>query len=138
MVMNLLFVCAGNSVRSQIAEGWARHLADAEKVMVSSAGIQACGVIPSAIRTMREVGIDISGHGTRTLSDPLLQWADYIITMADSIRPFAQFFPKSATHIHWSIRNPDAMPPSVERDIAYARVRDDIKRRVEKLLVDIA
>ncbi|MEZ5360386.1 MAG: arsenate reductase ArsC [Candidatus Zixiibacteriota bacterium] len=135
--MNLLFICAGNAVRSQMAEGWARALADGRHE-VTSAGIDAGGVHPRAVETMRQAGIDISQHGTRRISDDLFHWADYIITLADSVKPYSVYFPESAAHLHWSIPNPDAMyAPGLSVDDAYAEVRDDIKRRIEKLLTSL-
>lgn len=135
--MNLLFICAGNAVRSQMAEGWARELCDGRH-NVTSAGIEVGGVHPRAVESMRLVGIDISQHDSRRISDELFHWADYIITLADSIKPYSVYFPDDTPHLHWSIPNPDAMyAPDVSIDDAYAQVRDDLKRRIENLVREL-
>ena len=137
MPIKILFICAGNSVRSQMAEGWGRHLAD-NSMQFASAGIQALGVHPMAIDTMKQAGIDISGHTSRPLSDEILRWPNYIITLSESVRPYSTFFPPSAKYDHWSILNPDTLfPGGINRDEAYADIRDKIRHYVERLLQDI-
>jgi arsenate reductase len=134
---NLLFVCAGNSVRSQMAEGWARRLGDG-LVDARSAGLQPAPVHPLAVAVMKEVGIDISGHRNRRLDERLLEWADYVITLSDMVKSYSIYFPKDINYDHWSIPNPDSLVnDEISHDDAYARVRDDIKLRVEKLLANI-
>lgn len=131
---NLLFICAGNSVRSQMAEGWARQLS-CGKIKVNSAGIHPCGVNPLAVGVMRQAGVDISGHSCRKLDQNLLNWANAIITLCDSVQPYAALFPPAALHLHWSIRNPDALVTlAVSREEAYIRIRDEIKSLVESFL----
>ena len=134
--MNILFICAGNSVRSQMAEGWAKHLAE-DSTGIASAGIQALGVHPLAIATMKEAGIDISGQESRPLSDEILRWPDYIITLSESVKPYSAFFPSSAKYDHWSIPNPDTLFPGITREEAYADIRDKIKYYVQRLLKNI-
>jgi len=132
--MNLLFVCASNSVRSQIAEGWARHLGD-DTIHVRSAGMQPFGVHPMAVYTMKQVGIDISRHRSRRLDDRQMKWADCIITLSETVKPYSAFFPEGITYDHWSIPNPDTLvSDDVSQEQAYAMIRDEIKRRVERLL----
>ncbi|MCP4569444.1 MAG: arsenate reductase ArsC [FCB group bacterium] len=134
--MKILFICAGNSVRSQMAEGWGRQLAD-NSIHFASAGIQALGVHPLAIDTMLAVGIDISGHKSQPLSDEILSWADYIITLSESVKPYSTFFPSSAKYDHWSIPNPDTLFPNITREEAYADIRDKIRHLVERLIQNI-
>ena len=134
--MNVLFICAGNAVRSQMAEGWARHLANGS-IRIASAGIQALGVHPMAIEIMSHAGIDISGHKSQPLSDDILNWADHIITLSESVKPYSSFFPEKAVYDHWSIPNPDALFPGISRDEAYTEIRDRIKYNVERLLKNI-
>ncbi|MFH1699078.1 MAG: arsenate reductase ArsC [Candidatus Zixiibacteriota bacterium] len=134
--VNVLFVCAGNSVRSQMAEGWGKHLCNG-KIYFTSAGISPSGVHPLAVETMRSVGIDISHHDSRGLDENILNRANYIITLADSIKRYSAYFPDSATHIHWSIPNPDAMcGKDLTREQAYDTVRDLIKGKIDDLLRD--
>ena len=71
--MHVLFLCTGNSCRSQIAEGWARYLSDGQ-IEVQSAGIEAHGKNPRAIAVMQEAGIDISGQESTKLTDDMLNW----------------------------------------------------------------
>ncbi|MCK5125899.1 MAG: arsenate reductase ArsC [candidate division Zixibacteria bacterium] len=135
--MNILFICAGNSVRSQMAEGWARELCD-EQHEVTSAGLQAGGVHPLAVESMRLVGIDISQHNSRRISDKLFNWADFIITVADRVEPYSVYFPETIKHIHWPIPNPDAMyAPNLQIEEAYAIIREDLRERVEQFLQSI-
>lgn len=132
--MNLLFVCASNSVRSQMAEGWARHLGD-ESISVRSAGMQPFKVHPMAIHIMKQVGIDISRHQSRRLDDRLLEWADYIVTLSETVKPYSAFFPPDVKYDHWTIPNPDTLvSEDISQEHAYAMIRDQIKLRVERLL----
>lgn len=121
-------------MRSQMAEGWGRDLCH-EKLSFSSAGISPSGVHPLAVETMKKVGIDISHHDSRGLDENILNWADYIITMADSIQRYSTYFPDSVTHIHWSIPNPDAMcGKDLSRKKAYEIVRELIKKKIDDFL----
>jgi len=133
--MKILFICAGNSIRSQIAEGWARHLGG-DKIEVASAGISAGGVHPQAIAIMKDAGLDISGHKTRPVSDYLLDWADLIITVCDEVRPYCIIFPKDKKHLHWSIPDPFAMT-QISEDKAFGKVRDMLQSKVRNLLDDL-
>lgn len=131
---NLLFVCSGNSIRSQIAEGFAREIAEGQHD-IKSAGIHAIGIHPAAVATMKEVGIDISDQECTLLSKTLLQWADCIVTLCNNAKEKCPHIPKGVRFIHWDILNPDAgVVPPEERRLLYARVRDDIKTRVAELL----
>jgi arsenate reductase len=132
--MNLLFVCASNSVRSQMAEGWARHLGD-ESINVRSAGMQPFKVHPMAIHIMKQVGIDISHHQSRRLDDRLLKWADYVVTLSETVKPYSTYFPPDVKYDHWTIPNPDTLvSEEISQEQAYAMIRDQIKLRVERLL----
>ena len=132
--MNLLFICASNSVRSQIAEGWARHLGGAA-VGVRSAGLHPFKVHPMAVKTMKDVGVDIAHQTCRRLDDHLLQWADLAVILSENAEPFDSIFPKELRRDHWNIPNPDALvTDGFSQDQAYAKIRDTIKLRVERLL----
>jgi arsenate reductase len=131
---NLLFICAGNSVRSQMAEGWARELSRGH-AKVNSAGIHPCGLDPLAVEVMRQAGIDISGQTSTMIDQRLLDWADCIITMCDSVKQYASLFPPTAVHIHWTVRNPDALvTQAISREEAYIRIREEIRSLVETFL----
>jgi len=132
--INLLFICSSNSVRSQMAEGWARHLSH-DALDIRSAGVSPFPVHPMAVATMKKAGIDISRHRNRRLDNRLMDWADYIITMSEAVRPYSAYFPEKARYDHWSIPNPDNLvSEDVDLEQAYDRVRDTIKRRVTRLL----
>jgi arsenate reductase len=121
-----------------MAEGWARHLAG-DKAQVASAGIQPFGVHPLAVSSMAEIGIDIAHHISRRLDERLINWADHIVTMADSVKPYSSYFPDKVIHHHWSILNPETMVyQDVSHEEAFANIRDEIRERVTRLLIEIA
>jgi arsenate reductase len=117
-----------------MAEGWARHLGG-DSINIRSAGMQPFGVHPMAVYTMKQVGIDISRHQSRRLDDRQMKWADCIITLSETVKPYSAYFPKGIDHDHWSIPNPDTLvTDDLSQEEAYTQVRDEIKRRVERLL----
>jgi len=130
----LLFVCSGNSIRSQMAEGFARQLSNGQHE-IKSAGIHPIGIHPAAVASMKEVGIDIADNDCTLLSKSLLNWADCIVTLCNNARGNCPPIPNGVRHIHWDVQNPDAAPAPPEiRQQTYARVRDDIRQRVTELL----
>jgi len=136
-VKKILFVCSGNSCRSQMAEGWGKELAD-NRFEVNSAGISPIGVHPSAIASMHEVGIDISGQTSKMLDSALINWADYVITLCNSARDNCPVIPGYIRQLHWAIDNPDQVYLSEDdRRKEFARVRDEIKERIEQFYADI-
>ncbi|HZJ08645.1 MAG TPA: arsenate reductase ArsC [Trueperaceae bacterium] len=114
--MRLLVLCTHNSARSQMAEGWLRHHAaqqglDAE---VLSAGTEATRVKPEAVEAMREVGIDISGHSSKTLYDVPDPWCfDLVLTVCDTANEACPVYPAKTTRLHVSF--PDPSGHGVER-----------------------
>lgn len=133
----ILFVCTGNSCRSQMAEGWGRELAD-NRFEVDSAGVSPIGVHPAAIDSMYEVGVDISDQTSKFLDPDLIKWADYIVTLCNSARDNCPVIPKDVKHIHWDTDNPDRLFLSEEdRRKEFARVRDEIKGRIMDLYEEI-
>ncbi len=136
-MVNILFICASNSVRSQIAEGWARYLGD-DNVDIRSAGLTPFMVHPMAVATMNDVGIDISHQRCRRLDDRILEWADWVITLSDTVKPYSAEFPDSVKYDHWSIPNPDTLVnENLSQEEAYAQVRDNLKIRIERFLQSI-
>ena len=101
----VLFICTGNSCRSQIAEGLLRSMAE-DQYEVFSAGSHPSRVNPMAIETMKEVGIDISNHTSDPIDNYLHLGIDVVITVCDSAKQICPVFPGNATHIHWSIEDP--------------------------------
>ncbi|UCD17247.1 MAG: arsenate reductase ArsC [Candidatus Zixiibacteriota bacterium] len=137
MMIRILFVCSGNSVRSQMAEAFARTLSDGQ-FEIRSAGIYAAGVHPVAAASMKEVGIDISGQSSTILDNSLINWADHLVTLCGNARENCPPIPKSVKTNHWDIINPDRLYPSEEaRRQGYARVRDIIRRQVESILAEL-
>lgn len=132
--MNILFLCTGNSCRSQMAEGWARHLAN-EQLHVYSAGIEAHGKNPRAIAVMREAGIDISGQESTRLSDHILAATDYLVTVCGHADEHCPLLPPGVKKEHWPLTDPARTTGSEDEIMAAFRAsRDDIRRRVEDLI----
>jgi arsenate reductase len=130
----VLFICTHNSARSQMAEGWLRHLA-ADKFEAFSAGTEATKVRPQAIRAMAEVGVDISGHQSKTLQRYLSEPWDYVITVCDEANEACPVFPGGKYRFHWSLPDPSKATGNPEEQLdVYRGVRDTIKRRVKEFL----
>jgi arsenate reductase len=129
----VLFLCTGNSCRSQMAEGWARQLRAAD-FEAFSAGVERHGLNPLAVRVMREAGVDISGHYSKTLNDLDGKKFDLVVTVCDNARESCPIFPGATRTVHHSFDD----PPRLARDAAseeealghYRRVRDEIREYV--------
>jgi arsenate reductase (thioredoxin) len=132
--MNVLFLCTGNSCRSQMAEGWVRHLGG-ERIEVLSAGIESHGKNPRAIEVMREAGVDISGQESTKLTEQMLTSADYIVTVCGHADENCPVLPAGVRKEHWPLNDPAQVTGS-EGEImaAFRESRDDIRRRVEDLI----
>ena len=130
----VLFVCTQNSCRSQMAEGLLRH--DARDLFeVFSAGTKPSQVRPEAIAMMRELGIDISGHRSKSVEEFTGQHFDYVITVCDNAQESCPVFPALTTRIHWSIEDPAAVQGSEEQRFeAFRRIRDELRRRVRDFI----
>lgn len=136
----VLILCTGNSARSQMAEGILRHLsseAGGDRFEVHSAGVQPSTVRPEAIQAMSEIGIDISGHRSKSVDEFIGQQFDYIITVCDNAKETCPVFPGKAQRIHQSFEDPP--PPdagSVEHRLAiFRRVRDEISEWMKEFIV---
>lgn len=136
--MNILFLCTGNSCRSQMAEGWARHFSGGRHT-IGSAGIEAHGKNPRAIEVMREAGIDISGQESTRVTDDMLARADIVVTVCGHADEHCPALPAGVRKLHWPLSDPaqasgsDAIVMEV-----FRATRDEIKRRVLTLLADLA
>jgi len=130
----ILFLCTGNSCRSQMAEGWTRHLAG-DWLEVKSAGIEAHGKNPLAISVMADAGIDISGQESTRLAPEMLDWADIIVTLCGHADEHCPVLPGSTRKEHWSLRDP-AKATGTEDEIknSFYDTRDKIKARVQNLI----
>ncbi len=101
----ILFICTGNSCRSQIAEGLLRHLAP-DQFDVFSAGSHPSKVHPNAITAMKELSIDISDHTSDSISQYLDKHIDIVVTVCDEANKVCPVFPSNAERVHWSIDDP--------------------------------
>lgn len=130
----ILFLCTGNSCRSQMAEGWGRHLGGAD-FDLTSAGIEAHGKNPRAIAAMREAGVDISGQESTRVTDGMLARADLVVTVCGHADEHCPTLPAGTRKEHWPLNDPAKATGSEEEVMAAFRAaRDEIRGRVEKLL----
>lgn len=132
----ILFLCTGNSCRSQMAEGWVRHLLG-DELEPYSAGVETHGLNPSAVRVMQEAGVDISSQRSKTLADLGESHFDWVVTVCDSARESCPVFPGKALKLHAGFDDPPRLAAgAVTEEEAlghYRRVRDEIRRFVEGL-----
>ena len=134
--IKILFLCTGNSCRSQMAEGWTRALKD-DRIEAFSAGIETHGLNPRAVKVMAEAGVDISGHKSKTIADLPTKEFDFVVTVCDHARESCPIFPGKTRVIHVGFDDPPRLAKdakSEEEALAhYRRVRDEIKAFVETL-----
>lgn len=137
LLMRILVLCTGNSCRSQMAEGYLRHLAGG-RAEVYSAGIEAHGLNPRAVAVMAEDGIDISGHRSELLDAYHDLPFDHVITVCDSARERCPWFPSTAEQHHRDFPDP-AKATGSEEEIrtAFKEVRDEIKAWCREFILHI-
>lgn len=127
----VLILCTGNSARSQMAEGLLRKICG-DRFDVESAGTVASFVRPQAIAAMADIGIDISGHRSKSLDEFLHSSFDYVITVCDHAGANCPVFPGPAKRIHWSFDDPaEAKGSEGERLEVFRRVREEIAARLK-------
>ena len=127
----ILVVCTGNSARSQMAEGLFRHYLG-DRYEVQSAGTKPTQVRPEAIAVMGEMGIDISGHRSKSINEFMGQEFRYVITVCDNANESCPVFPGKTERIHWSFEDPAATQGTEEeRKAAFRRIRDEIEARIK-------
>ena len=134
--IKILFLCTGNSCRSQMAEGWARTL-KGDSIEAQSAGIEPHGVNPLAVRAMREADVDLSAHRSKHVDELKLVQFDYVVTVCDHAHESCPIFSGNANVVHVGFDD----PPRLARDARsedeamphYRRVRDEIKAFIESL-----
>jgi len=138
MYKNILFLCTGNSCRSQMAEGWTRMLGG-DRFFAESAGIEAHGKNPRAIQVMQEAGVDISGQESTVVSDEMMRRADVVVTVCGHADELCPVLPPGVEKRHWPLNDP-AKATGTEAEImaAFRATRDEVKRRVESLLAGLA
>jgi len=132
----VLFLCTGNSCRSQMAEGWARHL-KGDQIEVYSAGIEAHGLNPRAVQVMAEAGVDISGHRSKHVDELNHIEFDYVVTVCGHAHEHCPLFRGKARVIHIGFDDPPKLAADAateeERLLHYRRVRDEIRDFVKSL-----
>jgi arsenate reductase len=130
----VLILCTGNSARSQMAEGLLRH--DGGPAFdVHSAGTRPSRVRPEAIEAMKEVGIDISGHRSKSVDEFAGQAFDYVVTVCDNAAEHCPVFPGETERIHWSFEDPAAVEGDWETRLAsFRRIRDEIRVKFRGLV----
>ncbi len=133
-VKKVLFLCTGNSVRSQMAEALLNKLGSG-KWKAQSGGVFPSYVHPLAIRVMDEIKIDISRQTSKSMNEFLKEAFDYIITLCDEAAMSCPTFPGQGKRFHWPFEDPAAaIGPIEERLVVFRRIRDEIKRKIEEFL----
>jgi arsenate reductase len=134
--LKVLFLCTGNSCRSQMAEGWAKAL-KSDAIEAYSAGIETHGLNPNAVKVMAEAGVDISGHRSKNVPDLMDVPFDYVVTVCGHANETCPMFPGRAKVVHVGFDDPPALARSAGNEEealdCYRRVRDEIRAFVETL-----
>ena len=134
--LNILFLCTGNSCRSQMAEGWANHL-KGDAIHCRSAGIETHGLNPLAVRAMAEAGVNISHHKSQLVDEFLTEPWDYVVTVCGHANESCPMFPGRAKIVHVGFDDPPKLAEKETDEEAildcYRRVRDQIRAYVETL-----
>jgi arsenate reductase len=133
--IKVLFLCTGNSCRSQIAEAWLRTLGG-EKFEVFSAGLEPHGVNPYTIRIMEETGYDMSPHRSKHIDEYIGKVDfDFLITVCGNADERCPYFPGMGTRLHWPFEDPAAFTGLEDQKLAlFRKVRDQIKDRIQTWL----
>ena len=132
MAKKVLFLCNGNSARSQMAEGILRHRRGND-YEAFSAGIKPTSVHPMTIKVMAEIGIDISSQRSKSIDEFRDLDFDFVITVCDNAKEACPFFPKGARRIHWSFIDPaEAKGTEDARLIVFRKVRDQIMEMIKE------
>ena len=134
--LRILFLCTGNSCRSQMAEGWTRHL-KSETIDAYSAGIEKHGLNPLAVQVMAEAGVDIKDYYSKTPDELPFQDFDYVITVCGHADLTCPVFPGPTKIIHIPFDDPPKLAAQAKNDeealVHYRRVRDEIKEFIAQL-----
>lgn len=134
--LKILFLCTGNSCRSQMAEGWARHL-KGDTIEPYSAGIETHGMNPNAVKVMAESGVDLSNHHSKHLNEIKHVPFDWVITVCDNANESCPVFPGKVKRFHISFDDPPKLAKNAKTEEealdCYRRVRDQIRDFVKRL-----
>ena len=132
MKQRVLFLCTGNSARSQMAEGLLRHFAG-DRFEVFSAGTRPVGLNPNAVTAMAELGISIAGSRSKSVDEFTGQQFDYVFTVCDSAKESCPIFPGGGRRLHHSCEDPAAAPADQQLGV-FRKVRDQIAERLQQFL----
>ncbi|KQL55143.1 arsenate reductase [Heyndrickxia shackletonii] len=132
MSKTIYFLCTGNSCRSQMAEGWAKKYLEDEWT-IKSAGIEAHGLNPNAVKVMKEVGIDISNQTSDIIDPEILNNADLVVTLCGDAADKCSVTPPKVKRVHWGFNDPaNAEATEEEKWAFFGRVRDEIGERIKR------
>ena len=136
-MIKVMFLCTGNSCRSQMAEGFARELGKG-LIEPYSAGLIAAGVNPRAIIVMKEIGIDISGQKSEEINEDLLRTMDIVITLCSNAEEACPYTPPEIKRMHWPIKDPVGTVGTEEEIMqVFRRARDEIKGKMLELITSL-
>ncbi|MGD9210793.1 MAG: arsenate reductase ArsC [Desulfobacteraceae bacterium] len=134
--LKILFLCTGNSCRSQMAEGWAKEL-KSDVIQAWSAGIEKHGLNSWAVKVMAEAGVDIGAYASKTIAELPEKDFDYVITLCGHANETCPIFPGRTKRVHMGFDDPPALAKNAQTEeeilTCYRRVRDEIKQFVSKL-----
>lgn len=134
--LKVMFLCTGNSCRSQMAEGWARKL-KADQLEVYSAGIEKHGMNPRAMKVMAEAGAPIDTHYSKTVSELPTMNFDYVVTVCGNAHETCPMFPGKAKVVHVGFDDPPKLAKDAKTEeealVHYRRVRDEIRKYIQTL-----
>jgi arsenate reductase len=134
MKKKVLFLCTGNSCRSQMAEGWLRRLGG-DQFDVVSAGTHPVGLNPYAVTAMQEVGVDISNHVSERVDPYIDQQFDYVITVCDRAQENCPIFPGASKMLHWGFEDPAKAKGTYEQQmVVFRKIRDEIAERIRRFI----
>jgi len=135
MKPKVLFLCTGNSARSQMAEGYLRHTAG-DRFEPMSAGIEPKGLNPLAVEAMREIGVDISRQTSKDVATLLGQYIPYVVTVCDNAEEHCPIFPGTWKFLHWSLEDPALATGTHDEKLAvFRRVRDQLIQHIAREFV---
>jgi arsenate reductase len=136
-MIKVMFLCTGNSCRSQMAEGFAREFGK-DVIEAHSAGLSPAGLNALAVRVMGEIGIDISQQESKPIDEELLKTMDMIITLCDNAAESCPWTPPEIRRLHWSIKDPaKARGAEIEVLDEFRKTRNEIGQRVKNLIEDV-
>ena len=133
-MLKVMFLCTGNSCRSQMAEGFARESGKGP-IEAYSAGLSPAGLNERAVKVMSEIGIDISQQKSKPIDGELLKTMDVVITLCDNAAESCPWTPPEIKRIHWSLEDP-AKATGAEEEVMkeFRRTRDEIEKRVKDFI----